>query len=81
MKDKITTLEMEIAVMRWLGIRQNLVVPNVSWGLLNYEADVVSLTPSGYATEVEIKVSKADLLADFKKGHSQIGRASCRERV
>ena len=70
MKDKITTLEMEIAVMRWLGIRQNLVVPNVSWGLLNYEADVVSVTPSGYATEVEIKVSKADLLADFKKGHS-----------
>ena len=53
--------------MQYLNVRVNLIVPNVSWGLLDYEADIVSLTKAGYATEVEIKVSKSDLRADFKK--------------
>jgi hypothetical protein len=65
----MTTLEMEIAVMRWIGIRRNLVVPNVSHGMHVHECDILSLTASGYATEVEIKISKADLLADKKKTH------------
>lgn len=63
----LTTTEMEIAVMEYLGWRRNIVVPNISTSFLPYEADVVSLTPSLWATEVEIKISKADLLADFKK--------------
>ena len=63
----ITTLEMEVAIMNYLGVRKNIIVPNVFWGLIDYEADIVSLTKSGYATEIEIKVSKSDLLADFKK--------------
>ena len=63
------TAEMEIAIMNYLNIRVNIVVPNVSWALLDYEADIVSLTKAGYATEIEIKVSKSDLLADLKKKH------------
>ena len=64
------TLEMEIAIMSHLGVRQNIIVPNVSWAFINYEADLVSLTQSGYATEIEIKVSKADLKKDKEKKHN-----------
>ena len=43
-------------------------VPNVFWGIgLNYECDLIILTPSNYAKEIEIKISKADLLIDKKK--------------
>ena len=64
------TLEMEIALMRKLGIRINLIIPNVSWGMHGmHECDLLCLSKSGYATEVEIKVSKADLLKDVEKPH------------
>ena len=48
----------------------------MSWGLtgLNYEADLLVLTPRGYCTEIEIKVSKADLKADFNKAHTHNSR-------
>lgn len=50
------------------GVRVNLCVPNVSWGAgINYEADLVVVSKSGYATEYEIKRSWSDFLADFKK--------------
>lgn len=50
------------------GIRQNLIVPNVSWGFFNnHEADLVVVTPAGYLTEIEIKRSWPDFLADFGK--------------
>lgn len=66
----MTTLDMEIAVMMHVGIRANLCVPNVSWGIHGlHECDVLALTKSGYATEYEIKVSKSDLKADMKKSH------------
>lgn len=66
---------MEVAVAE----RQNIIVPNVSWGLsLRHEADLLVLHNSGRFTEVEIKVTKSDLIADFDKphGHSHeiIGR-------
>jgi len=66
------TLDLEIAVMGCFNIRVNTVVPNVSWGLNIHECDILSLTKTGYATEIEIKVSKADLLKDFKKPHNHI---------
>ena len=65
-------IDLEIAVMQWFNIRINTVVPNVSWGLNIHECDILSLTKTGYATEIEIKVSKADLLKDFKKPHNHI---------
>lgn len=48
---------------RRLDYRRNTVVPNAYWGLgLTWEADLLVISKAGYLTEVEIKVSKADLL-------------------
>lgn len=66
---KLTTLEMEIALANYLNPRVNLIVPNVSWGFFNHECDILAVSKSGYATEYEIKISKADLLKDKKKEH------------
>ena len=63
------TIDIEIAVMEYIGIRQHLIVPNVSWGLGLHECDILSLSKTGYATEIEIKVSKHDLLKDNEKRH------------
>lgn len=50
------------------GIRNDIVVPNVSWGMgINYEADLIVLNRQGYATEYEIKRSYSDFVADFAK--------------
>ena len=66
---KITTLQMELTVSRFVNIRQNILVPNVSWGMFKHECDLIQLSKSGYATEYEIKISKSDLKADQKKYH------------
>ena len=69
------TIDIEIAIIQHFNPRQNIVVPNVSWGLSNkeykalHECDVLILSKTGYATEIEIKVSKADLLKDGDKRH------------
>jgi len=64
----MNSFEIECALVRHLNTRINFIVPNVYWGLgLNYEADLVVVKPSGYAYEIEIKTSKADLKADKKK--------------
>jgi hypothetical protein len=71
----ITTIEMEVAIAKYFGVRQNIIVPNISWGLIGmHECDMFIIKKSGYVTEVEIKRSKTDLLADFKKGHNHIDR-------
>lgn len=65
---KITSTHIELALALHFNYRRNYIIVNASWGMgLNYEADFISVTPDGYATEVEIKVSKSDLLADLKK--------------
>lgn len=54
MDTKLTVDEIQIA-LRNSGIwnkRQDIFIPNLSWGLLNYEADLVIITKSGYLTEV-----------------------------
>jgi len=61
--------DIEIAVAKHFRPRVNLAVPNVSWGLGLHECDMLVLTASGYAYEVEIKVSKADLIKDAEKSH------------
>lgn len=35
--------------------------------IFNWESDVFALSKSGIATEIEVKVSRSDYLADFKK--------------
>lgn len=47
--------------------RSETMLPNLSWGLLNHEADFTIINKSGYLTEVEIKRSFEDLKKDFKK--------------
>ena len=55
----------------WLfNQRSDIMVPNVSWGLLPYEADFVDINKSGYLTEIEIKRSFEDFKKDFTKKHS-----------
>ena len=49
------------------NFRTDIIIPNLSWGMLNYEADLVIINKSHYMTEVEIKRSFSDLKADFKK--------------
>lgn len=68
----MTTLEMEIALMGHLGVRRNVVVPNVHWGISPslHECDLLCLTKSRLATEVEIKITKADLIKDKEKNHN-----------
>lgn len=70
----MNTLQMEVALMQHFGIRNNYIVPNVSWGIQRntewlHECDLLVLSQSRYATEVEIKVSMADLKKDQEKGH------------
>jgi len=68
-ENSIQTVEMELAIAKYFGIRQNIIVPNISWGFGMHECDLFLIRKSGVAVEVEIKRSKSDLLADFKKRH------------
>ena len=62
--------DIELALAYRYKWRQNLIVPNVYYGLhFSYELDLMVVTPSGWATEIEIKVSVSDLKADQKKIH------------
>lgn len=70
----ITTIEMEVAIANFFGYRQNIIVPNISWGLLSHEVDLLIVRKSGVAIEVEIKTSLSDLKADFTKKHKHIER-------
>lgn len=70
---KISTPEMEVAIAKLIGFRGNIIVPNISWGFQGmYECDIFYVRKSGYAVEIEIKISKSDLLADFKKEHGHV---------
>jgi hypothetical protein len=66
---KLTTSDMEYAIMNYFNVRVNIIVPNVSWGMCLHECDLLIVTPAGYATEVEIKVDKYDLIKDKEKQH------------
>lgn len=69
MYKQFTTYHMECALMHYFNIRTNIIVPNVSWGMYLHECDLLIVTPSGYATEIEIKISKYDLIKDKDKKH------------
>ena len=58
---------MEFAVSRRFDVRSHLIVPNVSWGALNHEADVLVVRQSGHCLEYEIKRTFADYKKDFEK--------------
>jgi len=66
------TIDVEVALMEKYKVNKKIIVPNVSWGLNIelHECDLLILTRTGYATEIEIKISKSDLLKDKDKLHS-----------
>ena len=65
----MTCKQIEIWIAKHYGVTKNLIVPNVSYGMGLHECDILILSKSGYATEIEIKVSRADLLKDSQKTH------------
>ena len=65
----MTTLEMEIALAQYFGVRMHVIVPNVSWGLGLHECDLIIMSKAGYLTEIEIKISRSDLKKDIEKRH------------
>jgi hypothetical protein len=65
---KVTAQCLEITAALHFDYRRNLIVPNVSYGMgIGYEADLVIVSKSHYATEIEIKISIYDLRNDLKK--------------
>lgn len=63
-----TSEEIELAIAHWFGVRTHIIVPNLSWGMLPYECDLAILPRrSDYLYEVEIKVSRSDLIRDKSK--------------
>jgi len=59
------SLDIEIAVMEYLGTRTNLIVPNVSWGMDLHECDILSLSKAGYATGNGMVIMTKRLLSYF----------------
>ena len=66
---KLKTDEMEVALAEYFDSRANLIVPNVYHSFFKHELDLLVLTKSGYAYEIEIKITAADLKKDVKKRH------------
>jgi len=62
LSDKISLCVQSLATA---GTR-DIVLPNFFMG--HYEADVIKITGSDYVIEYEIKISRSDYFADFKKG-------------
>lgn len=68
MDTKLTIKEIEeMIVYNEVSLRNEIAIPNLSWGMLPYEADLVVINKAGYMREYEIKRSLQDLKADFKK--------------
>ena len=68
----IEQIELSIMTDERFNFRQNLIVFRVSdiSGIVNHECDCLIMSKAGYLTEIEIKRSYADFLADFKKRHN-----------
>lgn len=68
MDTTLTIQEIEEMIIRQeVSLRNEIAIPNLSWGMLPYEADLVVINKTGYMREYEIKRSFQDLKADFKK--------------
>ena len=68
--EKLRSSHIEIAVARHFGYRQNVIVPNVFWGLgFRHELDLLLVTQRRVCWEIEIKVSVSDLKRDVEKRH------------
>jgi len=71
----ITYVDVELAIVNLYNIRQHIIVPNCYINFASsadHECDLIIIKKSGYAEEIEIKMSKADFKADFKKKHGHL---------
>ena len=80
MNTERTLYEIEVALSKSdaFNFVRNIIAFNVN-GMSDslsiwHECDMLVLSKSGYLTEIEIKRSWADFLADFKKRHTHEGR-------
>jgi len=63
----MTERDIQIALYRFaIGKGQKWIIPNVQH-FADWESDLLSVTTSGLVHEFEIKITKSDFLADFKK--------------
>jgi hypothetical protein len=71
-----TAKEIEIALAKKFNPRVCLILPNVAYGMgFDHEIDLLVISKSGYATEIEIKVDKRDILHHEKqKKHAHGGK-------
>jgi len=58
-----------------------IILPNVSWSWLNWEADLISITKARYLNEFEIKISLSDFKKDFDKRKHNYFRHSNSHRM
>lgn len=70
----MTVQEMEVALAMEWNYRQYWIVPNVGFGLNLHECDLLLMSDKGYLTEIEIKISKADLKKDQSKSHGHVSK-------
>jgi hypothetical protein len=72
----LSYFDIELAIAKHYDTRQHIIVPNcyINFGTsADHECDLIIIKRSGYAEEIEIKMSKSDLKADFKKKHGHVG--------
>ena len=75
---KVRVIDIQKAFYRSTWQRYEMAAPNIHLDWKFKEMDILGLRKSGYVDEVEIKLSKADFRADFKKtvygGETEIPR-------
>ena len=69
-----STLDIEITISKYFDFTRNIIVTSVRWGMHIHECDLLIMTKSRYLYEVEIKITKQDLLKDLKKRHQHRDR-------
>ena len=74
-KKILTTAEMELCLVYpkkgVFPFTRYMVLPRARWGMpkINHECDMLALSKNNVLSEVEIKISKSDLIADKRKRH------------
>ncbi|RXZ68967.1 hypothetical protein EPT53_08110 [Fusobacterium necrophorum] len=64
------TSEIELALFYYCFKKNKAILPRVQRGyIVNHECDMLLCSKNNYLTEIEIKVSIADIKADLKKKH------------
>ena len=55
---KLSVKEIERIIVAYLGgVRTNIIVPNLSWGFLNHEADLIAVDKNG------VKIFEGDIIS------------------